>query len=370
MSVSDLVRPNVRELKPFPRELPDLPGEEIKKRLGLTHVDKLSFNENLNGPSPLAVEAMQKAAQEVHLYPSSYGDALCRALAEFYGVETGNLLLSNGADEMIYLAAQTFAGPGDAVVFSTPSFGAYAVAARLLGADPLPVPLTGYAVDLTAMLARAQDPGVGLIFICNPNNPTGTMVAPEDIRDFMQNVPSNIVVMVDEAYMEYTRDPAGLSAVSLINRFPNLGVIRTFSKIYGLAGARVGYLVAGREITQMMHRVRLPFNVNGIAQAGALAALRDRGHVERVRQLNDGQRRYLESAFERLGLKYVPSCTNFILVDTGRDSRTVFAELAQRGVIVRPGFQFGLDTFLRVSIGTEEANRRFIVSLQEILFSE
>lgn len=368
MSIMDLALPNIKQLKPFPRELSDLPVEEIKKQLNLEHVYKLSFNENLLGPSPSAVEAMQKAALEVNTYPSSYGDELCQALAEFYGVKPSNLLLSNGADEMINLVAQSFAGPGDAVVFPTPSFGAYGAATRLVGANPLSVELTEHTVDLDALLVKAKDNDVKIVYICNPNNPTGTMVYPEDIEKFMQCISPNVIVIIDEAYMEFTKEPDRLTAVNLLDRYPNLGVIRTFSKIYGLAGARVGYLLAGEEIIHTVHRVRPPFNVNGMAQAGALAALKDRDHVEKTRQFNQKQRCYLESELVAMDLNCIPSCSNFLCLDTGKDSQVIFTELAKRGIIVRPGFHFGMDTFLRVSIGNWEANQIFAKTLKEIIY--
>lgn len=213
VTVENYIRPNIQGLKAFPRELPDLSVKEIKEKLGLDQVYKLSFNENLYGPSPAAIAAMQKAAVEVNFYPSSYGVELCRALAETYGVEPGNLLLSNGADEMINLVAQTFAGPGDRVIFPSPSFGAYAAATRMVGAQPVAVGLTDYTVDLNAIQGRL-DEQVKLIYICNPNNPTGTMVQPENIREFLSKIPPCVLVIFDEAYMEYTEDPERLTSVN------------------------------------------------------------------------------------------------------------------------------------------------------------
>lgn len=366
MTVSNSVKHNIKQLKPFPRELPDLAVEEIKARLGLDKVYKLSFNENSYGPSPAAVEAMQRAACGVNFYPSSYGLELTRALAGEYGVDPDNLILSNGADEMINLVAQTFAGPGDKVIFPSPSFGAYAIAARVVGAEPIAVPLTGYGVDLNSMLDNVSEE-VKLIYVCNPNNPTGTMLSLDDVEGFLREIPPHIMVIFDEAYMEFTGDPEKLTAVNLINRYENIGIIRTFSKIYGLAGARVGYLIAGREIIDAVHRVRPPFNVNGVAQAGALAALKDHQYIQKMREINNTQREYLESEIKRLGMSYIPSCTNFIFMNTGRDAGVVYEELARRGIVVRPGSQFGENNFIRVTVGSEEANREFINALEQII---
>ncbi|MTI83355.1 MAG: histidinol-phosphate transaminase [Firmicutes bacterium] len=365
-SIQGSVRPNIQQMKPFPQELPDLSVEEIKEKLGMDNVYKLSFNENFNGPSPAAVKAMQEAAAKVNFYPSSYSVELSGALAGEFGVENTNLLLSNGADEMINLVAQTFAGPGDRVIFPSPSFGAYAVATRMVGAEPVPVPLLDYTVDLDAMLSEVDDK-VKLIYICNPNNPTGTMLEPQKVQRFLSKIPSHVMVMLDEAYMEFTPDPQRLTAINLLNQFPNIGVIRTFSKIYGLAGARVGYLIAGKETVCAVHKVRPPFNVNGVAQAGALAALKDRKYMEEMRCINDVQRQYLEGEINRMGMNFVPSCANFLFIDTGGDAGIIYEKLVQRGIVVRPGAQFGEPGFMRVSVGSQDANRKFISALREIM---
>lgn len=361
-----LANPSILPLKAFPTELPDLPVEEIKKRLGLATVYKLSFNENPYGPSPRVVEAMREAASRVHLYPDSYGTELMQAIAADFKVEVNQVLLSNGADEMINLVAQTFLKPGDQVVIPSPTFGAYAAATRMVGAGPAVVELTDLTVDLDKVMGAVTGK-TRIIFICNPNNPTGTMVSPAVLEGFIRRLPGEILVVLDEAYNEYTGEPDKASCVGLISRYPNVAVIRTFSKSYALAAVRVGYLLASPEVVALVHKVRPPFNVNAIGQAGALAALKDRDYLARVRENNRLERDFLTGQLESLGVRTVPSSTNFVMADIGRDSLPVYEGLARRGVIVRPGFQFGLSSHLRISIGSRLENLALVAALADIL---
>lgn len=357
---------NARDLQAFPAHLPDLPAGLIKARLGLDRVYKLSFNENPYGPPPGAVEAMKKAAETSHLYPDAHGVSLRETIAGVYALDPKNVVLSNGADEMIVMLAQAFLDPGDEVVIPHPSFGAYIAAAKMVGAVPITVGLKNYTVDLDAVLEK-----VGLrtklIFICNPNNPTGTMVSGEELEGFLARLPGHVMPVLDEAYMEYGPDPGRDSAVRFVRQNRNVMVIRTFSKIYGLAAARVGYLLAPSGPADWVNKVRAPFNVNYAGQLGAEAALADRSRLERIREMNAAERTFLAGSLEKLGLTCVPSHTNFILADTGIDCDAVFEGLARRGVIVRPGRPYGLPTHLRITIGTRKENEAVVEGLVAVL---
>ncbi|MBE3588478.1 MAG: histidinol-phosphate transaminase [Thermoanaerobacteraceae bacterium] len=351
------------DLHPFPMELPDLPVEELRVRLGRERVYKLSFNENPYGPSPAVARALQEAAATFHLYPDAYGRALCAQMAAFYGLSPEQFLLGNGADEVINLVAMAFLDPGDRVLIPSPTFGAYGAAARLAGAVPVTVPLKDYRIDLD-LVAAAVTAGTKMIFLCNPNNPTGTAFPAAALASFLNRLPEGVLVVVDEAYNEYTDDPASYTALSLLDTHPHLLVIRTFSKIYGLAAARVGYLMGSAELIRQVHRVRPPFNVGAPGQVAALAAFGDRAYVDRMREQNSRQRRWLTEKLTALGWRVVPGQANFLLVDTGRDGREAFTRLAEQGVIVRPCHGFQLPTCLRITIGRPEENAALVQALE------
>lgn len=348
-----LVRPTLASVRPFVPELADLPVEEIKKRLGRSEVAKLSFNENPYGPSPKAVEAMQKAAASLHFYQDSTGAALRQSLSQVLVVDPESIILSNGADEMIMLVALAFLSPGDEVVIPSPTFGQYAVSTKLMGAVPIIVPLKDFRVDVQAALDAVNEK-TKLVFLCNPNNPTGTILARDELEQLLSSIPKNVIVVVDEAYIDYVTDASYESAVAFLDRYPNILVIRTFSKLHGLAAARVGFGIGRVELIRLLHRVRPPFNVNGVAQAGAKASLEDTSYQEQTKHLNTENRRYLYSMLDDLELSYVPSQTNFVLVDTGRDSGQVFSQLLQYGVVVRDAGGHGLPTSLRITVGTRD----------------
>jgi histidinol-phosphate aminotransferase len=346
----------------FPETIPDLPLEELRARLGRERVYKLSFNENPYGPSPAAVRAVQEAAASMHRYPDSYGRALCQELADFYRLSPEQILLANGADEIINLVALAFLDPGDEVIIPSPTFGSYAAAAHLAGAVPVTVPLNDYHIDLEKVAAAVTEK-TKLIFICNPNNPTGTAFPASELLPFLRRLPERVLVAVDEAYNEYTDDPAGYTAIPFLGAEPRLLVMRTFSKIYGLAAARVGYLLADAGLVARVHRVRPPFNAGVLGQAAALAAFRDRTYVETMRRYNREQRQWLTEQLSACGWKVVPSQSNFLLVDTGEDGRGVFDYLVERGIIVRPGHGFNLPTCLRITVGRPEENRALVEAL-------
>jgi len=361
--MASLVKEHILDLKPY---VPGKPIEEVKRELGLTEVLKLASNENALGPSPKAVQALQEAAATVGLYPDGSCSALKQALAAHWNLEPEQIIIGNGSDELIQFIGLTFLAPGDEVIQADPSFVRYEAAAILNQAKCLKVPLRNFTSDLEAMAARLT-PRTKLIFVANPNNPTGTMNTRDEVERLLDRVPDHALVVLDEAYYEYVDDPDYPDSLQYVREGRNVIVLRTFSKIYALAGLRVGYGLARPDLIGYLNQVREPFNVNSLAQVAALASLQDPEQVERARRMNREGKEQLYRAFTELGLPYVPSQANFVLVDVKRDSRQVFAALLRRGVIVRTGDIFGLPTHLRVTVGKPEENERFIAALREVL---
>lgn len=358
------MREALQDIKPY---VPGKPVEEVERELGLKDVLKLASNENPLGPSPLGLEALQEAACKVSYYPDGYCFYLRRALAARLGVREDNLIIGNGSDEILKLLAEAFVRPGEEAVMASPSFSEYEFATQLMGGCPVPVPSRALYHDIDAMLAAVNE-RTRLFFICNPNNPTGTIVPARDVERVLDELPPGVLVVLDEAYYEYVDDPAYPQSIKyVLQGRDNVIVLRTFSKIYGLAGLRVGYGVAVPELVAMVSRTREPFNVNLLAQAAARAALDDTAHLERSRQVNAEGKQYLYGEFARMKLEYVPTQANFVFVNLGVDSREVFTRMLKKGVIIRTGDIFGLPTWMRVTIGTPEQNRRMIQALGEVL---
>ncbi|MDH7481497.1 MAG: histidinol-phosphate transaminase [Armatimonadota bacterium] len=364
MAISDLVGENIQRLKPYS---PGKPIEEVEREYGITDIIKLASNENPLGPSPKAVEAMKKAVENVALYPDGSCFSLKKALAKHWGVSEDEVLPGNGSDELIHYIGVTFLSPGDEVIQADPSFVRYESAAILNNCECIMVPLKNFTHDLDAMGDRITE-RTRLIFVANPNNPTGTAVTHKDAERLISRLPKRVIAVFDEAYYEYVESPEFPRMLEFVKAGANVIVLRTFSKIYGLAGLRVGYAIARPEIIQCLNQVREPFNVNSVAQIGAIASLSDPEQVERSRRCNSEGKRYLYREFEEMGLPYTPTEANFVWVDLKRDSRQVFTELLKRGVIVRTGDIFGYPTYIRVTIGTESENKRFIETLRTVLF--
>ena len=357
------VADHIEALKPY---IPGKPIEQVKRELGLTDVIKLASNENPLGPSPAAVEAMRSSATSVALYPEGDAPALREAVAAHLGVPGDHLVFGNGSDEVLHLLAMTYLRPGDHTVQGDPSFAMYEIYTQQSNATPIKVPLTDYTHNLSAML-DALTPQTRMVFIANPNNPTGTLVRQRDVENFLDRVPENVLVVMDEAYDEYVDDPEKPKTLPYVLEGRNVVVLRTFSKAYGLAGLRVGYGIARPEIAALLNKVRSPFNVNLIAQHAAAVAIGDQEHIRKAVELNAKGREYLYDAFTKMGLEYVPTQANFILVDISGDSRQVFADLQAKGVIIRPGAGLGLPRHIRVTIGTQSQNERFVKAFGEVL---
>ena len=360
MSLADRVKPYIRNLAPY---VPGKPIEELERELGIRGSIKLASNENPLGPSPRAVEAMRRAAAEIHRYPDGASFALRAALSKKLGVSGDQLVFGAGADEILELIAKTLIGEGDEVVYAWPSFAMYPIVVQGMGATGVAVPLTRDLVhDLDAMLA-AITKQTRVVMLCNPNNPTGTSVSAAAFERFVAALPEDVVLAVDEAYYEFVRRPDFPDAIALTAKRPGTVILRTFSKIYGLAGIRIGYGICDRELASYLERARHPFNVNRLAEVGALAALEDEEHVRRTRDINATGAVYLAAELARLGIESWPTDANFILARTGAE---VYEALLSQGVIVRPMRGFGLTEHVRISIGLPEENERFIKALGEL----
>lgn len=343
---------------------PGKPVEELAREMGLEPGDiiKLASNENPLGPSPKAVAAMKDALDRAHFYPDGGGWTLRGAIAEQLGVGRENIILGNGSNEIIEFLGHAFLEPGCEVVTAEHAFAVYTLMAQLFGADTVRVPDPNFQHDLPAMLA-AITPRTRQVFIANPNNPTGTMVQQAEIDAFMDQVPDHVIVVFDEAYHEFLENPPDVIQYVRANR--NVVVMRTFSKIQGLAALRIGYGVASAALASTLQRTRQPFNANAIAQAGATAGMLDVEHMARTRALTTEGRNYFQAEFAEMKLEFVPSHANFVLLRVG-DGDSVFQALLKQGIIVRAMRSYGLPEWIRVSVGTMEQNRRFVAALSAL----
>ncbi|MEW5766039.1 MAG: histidinol-phosphate transaminase [bacterium] len=356
-------RPNILKVQPYE---PGKPVSEVARELGLTDVVKLASNENPWGPSPKALAALKGSLAEVNRYPDGGGFYLKEALSAKLGVDPDWIILGNGSDEIGGLLALTYLNPGDEAVVGEPAFIRYAQNVAMVGGECISVKLREFTHDLPAM-AEAVTPKTKLVFIANPNNPTGTMVTQQAVGHFLSRIPSSVLVVFDEAYYEYIDREDFPKSLELLKERENILILRTFSKIYGLAGLRIGYGIGRPEVISAINRVRPPFNVNSLAQKAAVAALDDEEYAKQCRRLNQEGYVYLTQELKRLGLAFVHSVANFILVDVGQDGRRVFERLLAEGVVVRPMGGYGLTTHLRVTIGRPEENERFIQAIKNRL---
>jgi histidinol-phosphate aminotransferase len=358
----------VRAIAPY---VAGKPISEVARQFGLdeARIVKLASNENPLGMPESAQRAMAQAASELGRYPDSNAFELKAALSERYGVPPEWVTLGNGSNDILEMAAHAFVEKSQSIVYAQYSFAVYALATQGLGARAIVVPAVHYGHDLDAMLAAIED-DTRLVFIANPNNPTGTFIDGPSLEAFLAKVPSHVVVVLDEAYTEYLAAEHRYDSIDWVRRYPNLLVSRTLSKAYGLAGLRVGFSIAQPHLTDLLNRLRQPFNVNTLAQAAAVAALNDKAFLEKSAQLNAQGYRRLTEAFDKLGLEYVPSYGNFVLVRVGKDDgagERVNLELLKQGVIVRPVGGYGLPQWLRVTIGLPEENDAFLAALEKTL---
>lgn len=364
MSLPEICKESINRIRPYSQ---GKPLEEVQRELGITDIVKLASNENPLGPSPRAVTAMTAAVQECNLYPDGGNFRLKERLAGVLNVAPENVVFGAGSSTILRLIADAFLTPGDEVVYADPSFILYEIITHVGGATPVVVPLDAeHRHDLKAM-AAAVTPRTKVVMVCNPNNPTGTTVTKDEFDAFLAAVPPHVVVVLDEAYYEYAAGPTHIDGVEYVKAGRNVLVLRTFSKISGLAGLRVGYGIGQPGVVAALRRVREPFNVNLVAQAAAMAAMTDQEHIARSRAVNDLGKAILYAGAERLGLPYIPTEANFVMIKTPGDDGAMFQALMAQGVIVRPGRTFAMPGWIRVTIGTEEQNRRFLTALETVL---
>ena len=360
-SIWELANPQLRDITVYE---PGKPIEEIARELGIEPdaIIKLASNENPLGPSPKAARAMRAALETAHLYPDGSSFYLCKAMAAKLGLSPENFILGNGSNEVIEFLGHAFLNPGDEVITSQYAFIIYKLLASSFAACTIELPTPNFQQDLGATL-DAITRKTRLIFIPNPNNPTGTLISQRAIDSFMSRVSEKIVVVFDEAYFEFLDDPP--DTLQYVREGRNVVVLRTFSKIHGLAGLRIGYAVARPDVIEVLHKARQPFNVNSIAQAGALAALDDDAHVRETKRVVDEGRAYLQEQFCELQIPFVPAVANFVMVNVG-DGCAIFEKLLQRKIIVRPLKGYGLPEWVRITVGTMEENKRLIGALREV----
>ncbi len=367
IAIEALALPGVCGLRPYE---PGKPVEELERELGLSNIIKLASNENPLGPSQQVIGAVKAALPELSRYPDGNGFALKQVLAEKHSVPVEQITIGNGSNDILELLTRAFVSAENEVVFSQHAFAVYPIVTQAVGAKAVIVPAKDWGNDLDAMLAVITDK-TRVVFIANPNNPTGTCIAKYALSDFIKAVPEHVIVVIDEAYFEYAQAlfPEYESAQQYLAQTPNLIVTRTFSKAYGLAALRIGYSLSSAEIADFLNRVRQPFNVNSLAMVAAVAALSDTQHLENSLALNKtGLEQYHQACIE-LGLEWIPTAANFICINVKQNGRDVFEQLLQKGVIVRPVDNYEMPEFIRITVGTEQENQRCIDALTEVLQS-
>ena len=358
-----LANRGVQGLQPYQ---PGKPVEELERELGITDIVKLASNENPLGPSPKALDAIRAVLPQLTRYPDGNGYRLKQALADKLDVTTQQITLGNGSNDVLELIARCYLNAHAACVYSQHAFAVYPIVTQALGAQHLVVAAKNWGHDLDAMAGAITDK-TRLVFIANPNNPTGTWLSEKALRAFLDRVPQRVIVVLDEAYTEYVDQPEFPNGIRLLKDYPNLVVTRTFSKAYGLAGLRIGYAVSHPQIADVLNRMRQPFNANMAAQEAAIAALDDEAYLAESVRVNREGMAYLEAELKRLALDFIPSVGNFICVDVGRPAASVDQALLRRGVIVRSVAPYQMPDHLRVSVGTRYENQRFIEALEEVL---
>ncbi len=361
MELCDLSPSYVRAIAPYQ---PGKPIAELAREMNLAEEDivKLASNENPLGASPRALAAMENVLLEIARYPDGNGFLLKSALAEKFGVELNQIVLGNGSNDVLELAARAFLAPGTSAIYSQYAFAVYPLATQASGARGIETPARDYGHDLKAMLEAIGD-DTRIIFIANPNNPTGTLLSGAELEHFLEQVPHTVLVVLDEAYTEYLPGDRRSDSIAWLKRFPNLLITRTFSKAYGLAGMRIGFALAHPQVADLLNRVRQPFNANSLAQAAAVAAMQDEAFLEECIDINNAGMDQITAGFRRLGLEYIPSCANFVAVKVG-NAAAINHSLLKQGVIVRPVGNYGMSQHLRVSIGLKAENSKFLQALE------
>jgi len=358
-----LTHAGIQALHPYQ---PGKPVEELERELGLTDIIKLASNENPNGPSAAVLQALAAAGKSLSLYPDGNGFVLKQALQKKLKINAAHIILGNGSNDLLDLLARVFSGPGKEVLFSQFAFAVYPIVAQACNAVPVSVPASEWGHDLEAMAAAVSD-RTSLIFLANPNNPTGTYFGRTAFETFMAKIPARVIVVLDEAYFEYVQKADYPDGMNYLEAYPNLVVVRTFSKAYGLAGLRVGYSVSSKKIADLLNRVRQPFNVNSVALVAATAALDDETYLQHSVLMNHQGLKQMIQGLQRLGLSFIPSVGNFITVNFMKDAAAINQRLLERGLIVRPIANYAMPNFLRISIGLPAENERFLAVLADCI---
>jgi histidinol-phosphate aminotransferase len=363
LKAKDLARKGILKIESY---VPGKSIEEVQKEFGVKRWVKLASNENLLGPSRKAIAAIRKELPSVYLYPEGPCTVLRKALAERFGISEKTVVISNGADNLILMIANAFVNEGDEVMMADPTFSVYTNVTQIMGGKPIKVKLKDFTHDLDSMLKKVTRK-TKLVFICNPNNPTGTTVSMEAFNRFLSELPKRVIVVLDEAYGDFAEDAFYPNGLDYIKGRRQVIVLRTFSKLYGLAGLRIGYALGREDLVDCLYQVRDPFPVHRLAQVAAVAALNDREHALRSIQMVYEGKRYLYREMDNMGLLYVPSQANFVFIDFERDSNEIFQALLKEGIIIRPGKTWGYPTCARVTVGRMEDNQRFIRALRKVL---
>lgn len=358
-----LIRDNVLKIEYYE---PGMPEEVLKKAAGMKfEISRLASNENPLGPSPLAVKAVKECLGSGHLYPDNSCNLLKKKIARYLGISTDSLCIGNGTTELILLIGIAFLNPRDSLIMSESSFIMAKIISQVMDSRLIEVPLKNYRHDLESILTNIT-PDTKIVYLDNPMNPIGTMLTQQEVAGFMKKMPEDVLVIFDEAYYEYAQKKNYPHTLKFIEEGRNVAVLRTFSKLYGLAGFRVGYCATKKNFVDAIKRVSPPFSVSRFAQVAAAAALEDRKHMRRTKEMNESGKLFLYKNFERMSVFYIPSETNFVTIDVKRDSKDIFEGLLKKGIIVRPLKMYGKPTFLRVTVGSQEQNQRFVDAFQEL----
>jgi len=361
--LKSVVKKTVFNIKPY---VPGKPIDEVKREFGLKEVIKLASNENPYSPSPKVIKAINSAVQNINRYPDGHCFYLREVLSQHIKVKPDQIVFGNGSDELIVMAARLFVNEGDEVIIAKPSFLIYDIASKIAGAVIKSIPLKDFHYDLDGMKKAITDK-TRIIFLGNPDNPAGTYLKQKDVEGFLKGVPPDVLVFMDEAYYEYVNASDYVDSIKLLNKYKNLIVTRTFSKMYGLAGLRIGYGVCDSELCDLFDRIREPFNINSIAQSAAIACLQDKVYYRNVAKKIETQKKFLYDSFKRLKLSSQPSSTNFILVHVKQDATDISRKLMKNGVIVRDMSTWGMEQYIRITVGSKDENRTLIKIMEKVL---
>lgn len=360
----NLYRSQLETMRPY---VPGKPIEEVKKEYGIEDIQKLASNENPLGPSPKAIEAVKFELDNINIYPDSLAIKLRTEIANEQGLAYENILVGNGGEQVLSIIAQAFINEDDEAIMASTTFGLYGSSVHHMGGKAVRIPLKNYEHDLNEMYESINEK-TKLIYICNPNNPTGNILKSDDVNRFIERIPKDIILILDEAYYDYAKvNPDYPESLDILKKRPNTIILRTFSKVAGIAGVRVGYAMSSKDNVVEMSKVKGVFNVNKLAQAAAMGALKDKTHIERTVELNYNSMKIMTDYFKEAELEYIESNANFIFVNVNRDSKEVFEEMMKKGIIIRPGYLWDWKNWIRVSTGTIPQTEKFIASLREVI---